>query len=247
MRSPSGLDLSVLDWGGSGRVLFCLHGHFGQAAIYHILPPVLPGWRVIALDQRGHGFSDHAATYRREDYAADALAVLDALGVARAVVLGSSLGGVNAYQLAARHGDRVAGLVVEDIGAVCRDDLSWCLGWPRRFPSLHAMQAQIHRYFCESAVQRADGWDFRFDRPGMVASGASLNGDWWADWLASRCPALLLRGGDSNILPAALADEMVARRPATTLRVFPGVGHNINEADPAGYAQAVADFLATVA
>lgn len=247
VRSPAGPGLSVVDWGGPGPVLFCLHGHFGQGWIYRFLAERLAGrWRVVAPDQRGHGFSDHAATYARTDYRTDALAVLDALGIGEAVVLGSSLGGVNAYQLAAHAPQRVRALVIEDIGAVCRDDLAWCLEWPARFASLAAMRAAIHPYFCESAVQREDGWDFRFDRPGIVRSGRELNGDWWRDWLASPCPALLLRGGTSDILTATHAAEMVARRPGTVFRCFPTAGHNINEADPVGYCDAVAAFLATL-
>jgi esterase len=247
VRAGDGPDLSVLEWaaGPGAPTLICLHGHFGQGWIYRILAEALsPRWRVVALDQRGHGFSGHAPTYGRDDYHRDLLAIVDALAIERAVVLGSSLGGVNAYQFAARQPRRVRALIVEDIGAVCRDDLSWCLSWPARYPSLQAMQAAVHRYFCESAVQREDGWDFRFDRAGIVRSGHSLNGDWWSDWLASSCPALLLRGGDSGILSAELAAQMVQRRPGTLLRTFPGVGHNINEGDPQGFVATVTGFLA---
>ncbi len=247
VRTAHGPDLSVVEWASDSGAptLVCLHGHFGQGWIYRILAEALSQrWRVIGLDQRGHGFSGHAATYTRDDYHRDLLAVFDACTIPQAVVLGSSLGGVNAYQFAARQPQRVRALVIEDIGAVCQDDLSWCLSWPARFPSLQAMQTAIHSYFCESAVQRDDGWDVRFDRPGMVRSGQALNGDWWADWLGSTCPALLLRGGASNILAAELAEQMVARRPGTLLQTFPGIGHNINEGDPQGFVAAVTGFLA---
>lgn len=241
--------MSVVEWVSDpgAPVLVCLHGHFGQGWIYHILAEALsPRWRVIGVDQRGHGFSGHAATYSRDDYHRDLLAVFEACAIPNAVLLGSSLGGVNAYQFAARQAQRVRALVIEDIGAVCQDDLSWCLAWPPRFPSLQAMQATVHRYFCESAVQRDDGWDFHFDRAGIVHSQQALNGDWWADWLASTCPALLLRGGASTILCAELAEEMIVRRPGTVLQTFPGIGHNINEGDPARFVAAVCGFLANL-
>jgi len=248
VRPAHGPELSVVDWAAdpAAPALVCLHGHFGQGWIYRILAEALsPRWRVVGVDQRGHGFSGHAATYGREDYLGDIAAVLDELAIPRCVLLGSSLGGVNAYQFAARHPQRVAALIVEDIGAVRQDDISWCLSWPARFPSLAAMRAAIHPYFCESAVQREDGWDFRFDRPGMARSGQALNGDGWAEWLATTCPALLLHGSASNVLSTAHATEMAARRPNTVLRVFPGVGHNINEGDPAGFVAAVTEFLAS--
>ncbi len=64
-----------------------------------------PAWRVVALDQRGHGHSDHAPRaggYAREAYLGDVTALVAHLGLDTAVLLGNSLGGVNAYQFAAR-------------------------------------------------------------------------------------------------------------------------------------------------
>ena len=244
LHLDGGRVLSWLDSGGSGRPLVCLHGHFGQGAIYRFLVPELPpGWRLFAPDQRGHGHSSHTATYTRQDYLADLEILTAHWGLDRFVLLGSSLGGVNAYQFAARHPGRVDALVNEDIGAVCRDDLSWCLEWPRRFANRAELEAAVHPYFAASAVERTDGWDFLFDRAGMVESGRHLNGDWWDDWTATSCPALLMRGGKSTILTRDHAEEMAARRPGTRLLEFPEAGHNINEADPAGYARAVRDFL----
>ncbi|WP_308201299.1 alpha/beta fold hydrolase [Carbonactinospora thermoautotrophica] len=82
---------------------------------------------MIALDQRGHGYSDRPTDFSREGYIEDAVAVLDRLGLGAVVVLGHSLGGVNAYQLAARHPHLVSALISEDIGAEINDDLSFCL------------------------------------------------------------------------------------------------------------------------
>ena len=92
-----------------------------------------PAWRVIALDQRGHGYSDHPSTYTREDYLGDLQALFEHLNLSAAVLLGNSLGGVNAYQFAAQHPEKVRGLIVEDIRAVIRDDLSFVLPWEGLF------------------------------------------------------------------------------------------------------------------
>ncbi|MDP9028280.1 MAG: alpha/beta hydrolase, partial [Actinomycetota bacterium] len=132
-----GLRLSYLDTAQPGPdgapVLLALHGHLNEARFIEqgAIPDDLP-YRVIALDQRGHGESDHATSYRVEDYVGDALALLDHLGVERAAVLGHSLGGVIAYSLAARAPDRVPALVVVDIGADNHGDLSITRQWPRR-------------------------------------------------------------------------------------------------------------------
>ena len=67
-----GLTLSYLDAGGDGPVLIALHAHMMTALSFEPLAQALwPDWRVIALDQRSHGHSDHAASYSRDDYIGD--------------------------------------------------------------------------------------------------------------------------------------------------------------------------------
>lgn len=92
------LTLSYLDAGGDGQVLVALHAHWMEAATFKDFGnSMAPAWRVVALDQRGHGDSDHAETYSRQDYLGDLLAFVDHLGLTSAMVLGNSLGGVNAF------------------------------------------------------------------------------------------------------------------------------------------------------
>src|SRR5271167_1817450 len=113
------LTFSYLDSRGSGPVLIALHSHWMEGVTFVPLATSLaPEWRVIALDQRGHGHSDHAATYTRADYLQDLEAFFDHLDLNDAVLLGNSLGGINAYQFAARHPEKVRGLIIEDIGVV---------------------------------------------------------------------------------------------------------------------------------
>lgn len=76
----------------------------------------------------------------------------------------------------------------------------------------------------------------------MVASQVQLNGDHWDDWLASKCPALLIRGRDSINMTATQFEEMAARRPITTM-VTLNSGHMVHADDPAGFVQAVRTFL----
>lgn len=100
----SGRRLSYLDFGGPGRPVLALHGHYNEAAAFAPLAAALsPDLRVLALDQRGHGESDRADSYGREDYVEDVAAFHDHLGLGPLPVVGHSLGGVNAYQYAARH------------------------------------------------------------------------------------------------------------------------------------------------
>jgi pimeloyl-ACP methyl ester carboxylesterase len=241
-----GRHLVYFDAGGDGAPLLALHGHFGRARAFDRLAEALaPQWRVVALEQRGHGRSSPAEDYDRAGYVADAAFAIASLGLAPAVVLGHSLGGINAYQLAARHPDLVRAVIVEDAPAVVgeRPDILVELG--RRWTSVRALREAIgdDAYLLESAFEDDDGWGLRFDPAAINRSRALQVGDHWADWLASSHPLLLLRGGDSDFLPRALAAEMASRRPNTRLVEFPGAGHHVHDDDFEGFAAAVRSFL----
>ncbi|MGT2533096.1 alpha/beta fold hydrolase [Streptomyces nojiriensis] len=130
-----GRTLSYLDFGGTGRPLVALHGHLSEGASFTALAAALgPEWRVIAPDQRGHGDSDRAPEYTRAGYVADLLALVDHLGIDRAVFLGHSLGGFNAVHLAAERPDLVEALISVDTAVDLPDHgagpLAFVLGFP---------------------------------------------------------------------------------------------------------------------
>ena len=242
-----GLRLSYLDQGGDGRVLIALHAHFMEAVTFAPLAAGLaPGWRVVALDQRGHGYSDHAPSYTRDDYIRDVEALFEHLRLSQAVVLGNSLGGVNAYQFAARHPEKVRALVIEDIGAEVRDDLSFALAWDGQFALREALAERVGPRFLpyiEDWFRKTPaGWRVAFDPRGMVESGKGLSGDHWQDWLATACPALLIRGRDSRVTTQAAVEQMASRRPNTRLEILEG-GHVLHVDNPTGFAQAVKTFV----
>ncbi|WP_245642104.1 alpha/beta fold hydrolase [Nonomuraea candida] len=262
-----GLRLAWLDSGtqgagdpGGGTTVLALHGHFGRARAFAPLAAALaPRHRLIALEQRGHGHSDRGdGDFSPDAYVADAAAFLRGLNLGPVVVLGHSMGGVVAFRLAARHPDLVRALIVEEGGALNRPpDIEHPVldvrGWPRRAATLAGLRRAIEAqgipdagYFLESAVEHPDGWGLLFGYDDMVASQRALVGDWWDDWLGSRCPALLVHGLDSSVLPTAMARRMAAGRPGTVLRELPGCGHWAHDDDPDAFAGAVRDFLREV-
>jgi esterase len=144
-----GLTFSYLDAGGDGAIVIALHSHWLEGATFAPLAAALaPQWRVIALDQRGHGYSDHAATYKREDYLADLEALFGHLELRQpAVLLGNSLGGVNAYQFAARHAELVRAMIIEDIGVEIADDTSFALPWAGVFKTRGDLDQRVGARF----------------------------------------------------------------------------------------------------
>src|SRR5919106_1158464 len=93
-----GLRLHLLDWGGEGRTpLLLLHGFTGSAHAWDTLAIALqPHFRVLALDQRGHGDSDPADVYSPIAAFDDIAGVVDQLGLTKLVLVGLSMGGRNA-------------------------------------------------------------------------------------------------------------------------------------------------------
>lgn len=122
-----GLDLDVpgrdvrlraTRWPGAGPVpVLLLHGLASSRRFWDLVVPGLAGLPVVALDQRGHGDSDRpAGPYDGATVAADALTVLDALGLSRVVVVGHSWGASTALRLAATAPERVLAVVAVDGG-----------------------------------------------------------------------------------------------------------------------------------
>ncbi|MFI7340864.1 alpha/beta fold hydrolase [Streptomyces sp. NPDC050085] len=246
--------LSYVDFGGPGRPLIALHGHMSEGMSYADLAQRLaPDWRVIAPDQRGHGASDRAADYSRDGYLADLEALMNHLGLDRAALLGHSLGAINAYQFAARHPERVTALVNAEgcaaLGLDGANPLAFVLNLPTATtPTKELYLVQLGPFaphFTSTVRQLSDGtWGLPFHPQDIYDSEEQVHGDHWADWTASSCPALLIRGSEGGVLPAGQAHEMTTRRPGTRLVELP-TDHFVYANDPAGFAEAVRDFLAT--
>ncbi|WP_422677877.1 alpha/beta fold hydrolase [Bacillus smithii] len=248
------IKLSYLDFGGeSQNILLLLHGHMGNARTFSTFASKLKNWRVISLDQRGHGWSEHPSEkdYSRDSYLTDIYNLIhQELNGEPVTILGHSLGGINAYQFAARYPELVKAVIVEDIGAEISGDLSFIEKLPERSSSLKELRESLERlgikgidYFLESVFEDEKGWGFRFDLKGMRISQQNINGVWWKDWGSSTCPILLIHGKKSFVLNLSQAERMVSRRPNTKLEVFEDCGHTVHDCEPERFYQVVKNFL----
>jgi pimeloyl-ACP methyl ester carboxylesterase len=114
----AGGDLHALSWGDDGPLLIAVHGITASAVSIQPLADRLAGdFRIVAPDLRGRGGSAALpGPYGMKAHAGDIVAILDHLGEARAVVLGESMGGYVAVQLAVSYPERVDRLVLVDGG-----------------------------------------------------------------------------------------------------------------------------------
>ncbi|MDT0305454.1 alpha/beta hydrolase [Streptomyces sp. DSM 44917] len=254
LTTPDRRRLSYLDFGpATGRPLLALHGHLGEGAEFAGLAAALrpDGWRVLAPDQRGHGDSDRAERYDRQGYLDDLRLLLTHLGLdGRPLpVLGHSLGAVNAYHLAAEHPGAVGALVNLDgpasLPVVDPAPLSFLLGLPYTAPTREELLRACGPLapLLENGLRpHGDGWRLGCHPEDMADSDARVLGDHWPQWLASDCPALLLHGTASAVLPTPQAREMASRRPRTTL-VELDADHWVHLRRPEESADAIRRFL----
>lgn len=129
-RGPSGgvLRVHYRDWGGSGTELVLLHGLSSSCRIWDLTAPLLArDFRVVAVDQRGHGLTDRPdSDYTFDEVCGDLQALLAALGLVRPVLAGHSWGAGVALQFAADQPERLRGLVLVDGGMT---EISATLNW----------------------------------------------------------------------------------------------------------------------
>jgi pimeloyl-ACP methyl ester carboxylesterase len=114
-----GLQIHLLEWSEAGTPLVLVHGFGNEAHIWDDFAPVVaPHYHTVAVDLRGHGDSDHdpERRYDYEHHVADLETVTAALGIERLVLVGHSFGGRTSTLFAAKHPERMAGLVIVDIG-----------------------------------------------------------------------------------------------------------------------------------
>ncbi|MEU6371782.1 alpha/beta fold hydrolase [Streptomyces sp. NPDC046909] len=230
-----------------------MHGRLSEGATFAELAAALaPEWRLIAPDQRGHGESDRADDYSREGYLADVLALLDHLGLDRVVLLGHSLGAINAYQFAARHPERIEALVNAEgcasLGLDGSNPFGFLLNLPYDAPSREELAADLGPagpYFSDRLRENPDGsWRLPFHPQEMYDSEERVHGDHWADWTATTCPALLVHG-TKGIIPAEQIEAMVERRPGTVSAEL-DADHFVYTAAPEAFAAAVRSFLSAL-
>ncbi|HSP96141.1 MAG TPA: alpha/beta fold hydrolase, partial [Candidatus Dormibacteraeota bacterium] len=213
---PSGLRLRVVRWGDPhARPVLCIHGAGAHAYWWQRLAPaLLPAHHVIAPDLRGHGASDHAASYLIEDFADDCLALLDLLTAGPVALVGHSMGGRVATWIAANHPRRVRALALLDarLGAVPRERAERWRGAhsgdapPRHYASRAEAMAAFRLTPTEADVapairtelaarairQRPDGrWMMAFDRAVLALDGSRVE-DLLPIIASVRCPTLIL-------------------------------------------------------
>jgi len=244
---------------GAGAPLVVLHGLLGSHQ--NLLPACrafAKHFQVFALDQRNHGHSPHHDVMHYEAMANDVTRFMDKHNLATAHVLGHSMGGKTAMQLALHHPDRVAKLVVVDMSPRAAGPrfarLLQALRAlePARLQSRQEADTRLAATVTDETVRRfllknlvpTDGGGYRwrihleaiagnYDRLREPVDGASpFTG-----------PTLFLRGEKSDYIGADDVAEIHRLFPSAEIAVVPGAGHWVHADAPGLFTEAVLKFL----
>jgi pimeloyl-ACP methyl ester carboxylesterase len=216
---------------------------------------------VIALDQRGHGESEWAKppAYATENFAADLLGFIDALGLGRVTLVGHSMGGHNSMAFAAWHPDRLQALVIVDSRPMIPTDRLDRLRrrgertlrpYPTREAAAQSFRlvpretsadpALLAHMGMSGVVERDGAWVYRFD-PASNAERRPV--DAWTLLERITAPTLIARGELSPVLPRDMADKLRAAIRGASLVEIPASYHHLVLDNPAAFARELDKFL----
>lgn len=259
------LRFHYLDWDNEEATpLVLLHGFTSHAHAWDSFARHLSRhYRVLALDQRGHGQSEWASDYSPERMVEDLEEFVRLLNLSSFTLLGLSMGGRNAYAYTAHHPEKVEKLVIVDIGpelmasgstrirtGVLQKDVfedeeeayrAARAGNPR------ADEQELRHRLKYNLMPTSEGkLTFRYDkalrspdhplpRPTPEAGWAMLG--------KLNCPTLLVRGAQSDLLSEEVAERMCREIADCQLVTIPGAGHSVPLDNPQEFTRVVEEFL----
>jgi pimeloyl-ACP methyl ester carboxylesterase len=253
--SPKGLHrIAYLEWGDPRNkdVLVCVHGLARSSRDFDELARALCGhFRVACPDLAGRGDSDRLADptlYVVPQYVSDMVTLIARLDAESVSWVGTSLGGLVGMVLAAQSGSPIKRIVLNDVGPVIAkaalERIATYLGQAPAFPSVEEAEKYVRavsapfgphteaqwRFLTETWLRKdADGkWRPHYDpriadeyRRTLPAQDIDL----WYLYDAMRCPTMVLRGAQSDLLSRGTAQAMARRGPKAKIVEIAGVGH----------------------
>lgn len=236
------------------RVVICAHGLTRSGRDFDYLARALqPDFRVVCPDIVGRGRSDWLTAkeeYGYPQYTADMNALIARVtagaGDTAVYWVGTSMGGIIGMLLASRPKSPIGKFVINDVGTLlpkaALERIGIYVGHTPRFPTLEALEAHVRlisapfgplsdeqwrHLTVHAARELEDGsWTTAYDPAiGMPFQHPQSDVDLWPYWDAIRCPTLLLRGAQSDLLLEDNALAMTTRGPRARLVQFKGIGH----------------------
>lgn len=241
-------------------VLVLIHGwNFDGEMAFHKLAPLLADrYRVIVPDLRNHGKSDRIrGRFEISDVASEVDAIIDALGIDKPVaVLGYSMGGMVAQELALRHPETLSALILGATAARPMHRLRPVSFLLFKFTRAVARISRAEAVWASFLVLRRNGligaedeawmWDSLLARDANLYHEAA-----YAIWRFDTrdristisVPTMVVIPERDTVVSVSTQEELASLMPDASVVRLPDLGHESILADPGGFADAVFDFL----
>ncbi len=257
----NGVRIGYSDY-GTGLPLVFLHAFPFNRTMWAPQEALSSHCRIITIDLRGHGESDAPFwRYSLEQYADDVKALLDHLGVAKAVFVGLSMGGYLEFTLYRRYPELVRGLVFADTRAEADrpEQAKWRFDLAQRAGAMGAsavISDMLPKLLSPKRYAKDPGFVERVKSIQASAPTSGIVGDLMAmaerpdstGMLASiQVPTLVIVGADDVLTPLADAKRIARGIRGATLVTIPDAGHMSNMEQPALFNRALEDFVAGIA
>jgi esterase len=257
----NGLRIHYLDWGSPDKPPFIMLHGIGRVAhsFDHIAPRFNTRYHVIAMDMRGHGDSGWSpeGAYLVEDYVKDLEGMVEQLNLHGLTLLGNSTGGRVVQVYAGLHPDRMARLVVEDVGPQRTNEIASAFarrveqeekGWASEDELVASLMKnskvseELQRNYAHFGSKlREDGRVVWKRDPNLVKGFVPT--ELWQYVSKIKCPTIYILGGASSIVPPDTQKRLKETLPSVEIVTMPGLGHYPHVEAPEDYLKIVTEFL----
>jgi esterase len=264
------LKIHYQEWGeSSAPTILMLHGFGVSGHMFdEFAERMRDRYRLIAVDQRGHGDSDWSSEgdYSRNAFVHDIEGLRAGLGLERFILIGHSMGGLNAVSYTTSHPNRVRALVLVDVGPESAkegvDNIVRFTRGPDELPFEDFVE-MAHRFNPRRSLENiqermrhrlkpteSGKWTWKFDRrfrqqdSGLQIGSQLSNDEMWQLYRDVSVPTLLIRGAESDVLTQEVAERAAREMQRARLVVVPGAGHSVPGDNPDDFTAAVRDFIA---
>ena len=269
----NGLNFHYREWGDSRtkHALILLHDYGETAATWEeIAIDLAREYRVVAVDQRGHGASDRAPDhdYSRATQVEDLEAIVEALGLRTVTLVGHGMGGANAICYAAEHPDVVSALVViEAAPEVLRggiETLRRVVASGEEFDTLDEVSDVLRRHYAYASGEQLDRrarsivmptedgtYTWAFDpifrdataRPPDPDPGQRRLSNLWDCVERVQCPVMIVRGSETDMVTPEAIQRLHRRIVGSRVSLIEEAGHAVPTDQPAALSQHIREFL----
>lgn len=238
VKLPNGISLAYVDIGTpTGKPTLLIHGYTDNSRSWSLIAPYLKNRRLLAIDLRGHGKSDApACCYAYTDFADDASLFLDAMGVAKADVIGHSLGSMTAQLLAAQHPEKVDHLVlISSTTAIGGGPGSWLWDNVTKLTAPIDPNSQFMKDWYANPNPVDEDYITRERTESAAVPLHVWNGVLWGTVVNDltltaplvKAPVLVLWGDQDGLFDLSHQEKLEKAYPEAAFEIFKGAGHNM--------------------